>query len=90
MSPQMSERRSCDADLGATLALSHLKGGALASAPEAVYCRHHEKLAELHGGDAVRAGQYPQKRSPKADIAVVAEPTNLAEAGRPAATAPSR
>lgn len=48
--------------------------GALASAPDAVYCRHHQGLVEVHGEDAVRAGRYPKTRSPKAEIPVVAEP----------------
>jgi hypothetical protein len=53
----------------------------LASSPDATYCAHHERLVELHGEDAVRNGTYPKKRNPKAEVAVVAEPTkNGAEA----------
>ena len=40
--------------------------GALASSPDAVFCRHHERLVELHGEDAVREGRYPRQRNPQA------------------------
>jgi hypothetical protein len=46
--------------------------GALASSPDATYCRHHERLLELHGEDAVRSGTYPKKRR-KAEVPVVVE-----------------
>jgi hypothetical protein len=46
---------------------------ALASSPDAIYCRHHEQLVELHGDDAVRQGRYPRKRSPQTEIPVVVE-----------------
>jgi hypothetical protein len=39
--------------------------GALASSPTAVFCRHHERLVEKHGEDAVRAGRYPRRRTPR-------------------------
>jgi hypothetical protein len=38
---------------------------ALASSPDGVYCRHHEKLAEKHGEKAVRDGRYPRTRTPR-------------------------
>jgi hypothetical protein len=47
--------------------------GALAWSPDAVFCRHHERLVKLHGEEAVRAGDYPKTRSPKSEIPVVAE-----------------
>jgi hypothetical protein len=37
--------------------------GALASSPEAVFCRHHERLIETHGEAAIRKGRYPRRRS---------------------------
>jgi hypothetical protein len=46
--------------------------GALASSPEATYCRHHERLLELHGEEAVRDGTYPKTRR-RAEIPVVVE-----------------
>ena len=45
----------------------------LASSPDATFCRHHEGLVELHGEEAVRAGQYPRKRNPKAETVVTVE-----------------
>src|SRR5829696_6522932 len=45
--------------------------GALASSPDARYCRHHEKLVELHGEEAVMSGTYPKNR--KTEIAVEVE-----------------
>jgi hypothetical protein len=56
--------------------------GALASFPTADFCGHHEKLVEVHGEDAVRAGRYPRKRSPKVEIPVVAEPETTGRNGR--------
>jgi hypothetical protein len=46
--------------------------GALASSPDATYCRHHERLVELHGEEAVRTGTYPKNRR-KTEIPVVVE-----------------
>jgi hypothetical protein len=47
--------------------------GALVSSPDAVFCRHHEQLAEVHGEDAVREGRYPRSRSPQVETPIVAE-----------------
>jgi hypothetical protein len=47
--------------------------GALASSPDAVFCRHHEHLTDMHGEDAVRAGQYPRSRNPQNEIPIVVE-----------------
>jgi hypothetical protein len=42
-----------------------MRCGALASSPTAVFCRHHERLVEKHGEDAVRNGRYPRTRTPR-------------------------
>jgi hypothetical protein len=47
--------------------------GALASSPDAVFCRYHEQLAETHGADAVREGRYPRLRNPQTEIPIVVE-----------------
>ena len=47
--------------------------GALATSPDATYCRHHERLAKVHGEDAVRQGRYPRKRDPQIETPVVVE-----------------
>jgi hypothetical protein len=47
--------------------------GALASSPDAIFCRHHEQLADVHGEEAVREGRYPRTRNPQAEIPVVVE-----------------
>ena len=46
---------------------------ALASSPTAEFCRHHERLVEAYGEDAVRTGTYPRKRNPKAETVVTVE-----------------
>src|SRR5262245_38775965 len=51
--------------------------GALASVPGATYCRHHERLVEIHGEEAVRAGDYPKTRSTKAEVPVVLETPSI-------------
>ena len=43
--------------------------GALAASPDAIFCRHHEQLADVHGEDAVREGRYPRSRNPLAETA---------------------
>jgi hypothetical protein len=47
--------------------------GALASSATAVFCRHHERLAEKHGEEAVRSGRYPRKRTPRATAPIDAQ-----------------
>jgi hypothetical protein len=47
--------------------------GALASSPTAVFCRHHERLAEKHGEEAIRDGRYPRTRTPRAQKPIAAE-----------------
>jgi hypothetical protein len=47
--------------------------GALASSPDAIFCRHHEHLADVHGDDAVREGHYPRSRNPQVETQIVAE-----------------
>jgi hypothetical protein len=54
--------------------------GALAATPEAEFCRHHERLVELHGEEAVRAGDHPRRRNPRSS-----EPVMLGEALVPSA-----
>jgi hypothetical protein len=39
--------------------------GALASSPTGAFCRHHERLAEKHGEEAIRDGRYPRTRTPR-------------------------
>jgi hypothetical protein len=46
--------------------------GALASSPTAAFCRHHERLVEKHGEEAVRAGRYPRTRTPRKTAALEA------------------
>jgi hypothetical protein len=46
--------------------------GALASSPTARFCRHHERLAEEHGEDAIRDGR-PRIRSPRPTAPLEAE-----------------
>jgi hypothetical protein len=38
---------------------------ALAFSPTAVFCRHHEQLAEKHGEDPIRSCCYPRTRTPR-------------------------
>src|SRR5262245_24533088 len=47
--------------------------GALASSPEADFCRHHERLIEQHGEQAIRAGDYPKNRRVKETEPVMVE-----------------
>jgi hypothetical protein len=47
--------------------------GALASAPDATFCRHHERLVDLHGDEAVRVGDYPRTRNPRPEVMVAVE-----------------
>jgi hypothetical protein len=47
--------------------------GALASSPDAIFCRHHEQLAGVHGEDAVRDGCYPRSRNPQAEIPIAVQ-----------------
>jgi hypothetical protein len=47
--------------------------GALASSPDAVFCRRHEQLADVHGEEAVREGRYPRSRNPQTETPIVAE-----------------
>ena len=56
--------------------------GALAASPEASYCRHHEKLVEIHGEAAVRAGHYPRRRNPRPEesLELEAEPMTSTKA----------
>jgi hypothetical protein len=53
--------------------------GALASSPTAVFCRHHEALATELGGEAVRAGSYPRRRTPREETLLVVETTETPE-----------
>ena len=48
----------------------------VAASPEASYCRHHERLIERYGEEAVRAGTYPRRRTPRTDepLKLEAEP----------------
>jgi hypothetical protein len=55
--------------------------GALASSPDAIFCRHHEHLADVHGDDAVREGRYPRSRNPQTEIPVVVEPESHSRNG---------
>jgi hypothetical protein len=52
--------------------------GALASSPTAVFCRHHERLAEKHGEEEVRDGRYPRTRTPRTKAPLEAQ---LSESG---------
>jgi hypothetical protein len=67
--------------------------GALASSPTATFCRHHERLVEQHGEQAVREGRYPRNRKPRNDEPVIAEtmPTTRSVNGMvsPAAVRPA-
>jgi hypothetical protein len=55
--------------------------GALASSPDAVFCRHHEQLVEAHGADAVRKGRYPRSRNPQAETRIVVDTENTGRNG---------
>ena len=73
--------------------------GALASSPTAVFCRHHERLAEKHGEEAIRSGRYPRTRTPRQAAPVKAQigshdasnagPSNGSAAVTPAAVRPA-
>jgi hypothetical protein len=54
---------------------------ALASSPDVVFCRHHERLIDLHGEDAVREGEYPRSRKPLAEIPIVVETESNGRSG---------
>jgi hypothetical protein len=57
----------------AALRRDGLPCGALASSPDAEFCRHHERLVEQHGEQTVRDGRYPRSRQPRNDEPVIAE-----------------
>src|SRR4051812_43544530 len=73
--------------------------GALASSPTAVFCRHHERLAEKHGEGVIREGRYPRMRTPRQAAPVEAQlgpqhasnggPSNGSAAVTPAAVRPT-
>jgi hypothetical protein len=62
--------------------------GALASSPDAVYCRHHERLVKLHGEDAIREGRYPRKRDPQSETPIVVTESNGENGNVPLAPRP--
>ena len=53
--------------------------GARASSAEATFCAHHERVVELHGEEAVRAGRVPRRRNTRPE-----EPLPLTEEPLPA------
>jgi hypothetical protein len=68
--------------------------GALASSPTALFCRQHERLAEDHGEEAIRAGRYPRTRRPRRIAPLKAKPkseypTNGSGVVTPAAVRPA-
>src|SRR5262245_57304573 len=68
--------------------------GALASSPTASFCRHHERLVETHGEEAVRNGRYPRTRTPRPRAPLEAEleseaASNGANGVTPAAVRPA-
>ena len=54
----------------AALRRDGLPCGALASSPEAEFCRHDERLIEQHGEPASRDGCYPKGRRPRDTVVV--------------------
>jgi hypothetical protein len=55
--------------------------GALASSPEAEFCRHHERLIEHHGEQAIREGRYSKNRRSKETEPAVVETVPAATNG---------
>jgi hypothetical protein len=55
--------------------------GALSSSPEAEFCRHHERLIELHGEQAIREGRYPKSRKARETEPVLVETSTVTKNG---------
>jgi hypothetical protein len=56
--------------------------GALSSSPTATYCRHHERLADELGQDALRSGRYPRRRNPREETPLVVETEPMVTIGK--------
>jgi hypothetical protein len=65
----------------AALRRDGLPCGALASSPEAEFCRHHEGLIVQHGEQAIREGRYPKRRRSTDTKPIMVETTTLSGNG---------
>src|SRR5580765_8215783 len=63
--------------------------GGLACSPAAVFCRHHERLAEKYGEEAIREGRYPRRRTPRRSGAVDAESEAIQESNGSGVVSPA-
>ena len=65
----------------AALRRGGLPCGAPASSPDAEFCRHHERLIDLHGEQAIGEGCYPKRRRTTETEPVVVETSTITTNG---------